>query len=126
MIQHPSRYNPNDIPSQYTMGTGHVKFFRNKLQWLASRHSAICMEMDRRGIRRDLTIVVDLSSIDPVVASVLCQSWRPSRDDHMTNIGRLTKRWENRKIVYKFNGQAIDDEKSFVSWLTLVETTYKL
>lgn len=39
----------SEIPSQYVLGTGHVKFFFNKMKFLESRFEAIVAEMIRRG-----------------------------------------------------------------------------
>lgn len=43
------RYNLFGIPSQYTMGTGHVKFFYNKLTFLVVRYEALYKECLYRG-----------------------------------------------------------------------------
>lgn len=36
-------------PSEYTLGTGHVKFFYNKLSYIADRYEQLCDEMRSRG-----------------------------------------------------------------------------
>jgi len=38
-----------DIPKKFTLNTGHVKFFYNKLTFLQHRFDMLCDEMDRRG-----------------------------------------------------------------------------
>lgn len=43
------RANMNNIPAQFTLGTGHVKFFYNKLGYLFNRYSAIYWECLNRG-----------------------------------------------------------------------------
>lgn len=37
------------FPAAYTMGTGHVRFFYNRLKYLEQRYSALIVEMQRRG-----------------------------------------------------------------------------
>ena len=37
------------LPTEYTLGTGHVLFFYNKLQFIMSRYKALTNEMLRRG-----------------------------------------------------------------------------
>lgn len=37
------------IPSAYTLGTGHVLFFYDKLGFITKRYDALCKEMTRRG-----------------------------------------------------------------------------
>lgn len=39
-----------DIPKKYVLGTGHVRFFYNKLQFLYDRQWDIYKEMRRRGM----------------------------------------------------------------------------
>ena len=36
-------------PTAYTLGTGHVLHFYNKLSWVADRYAALCAEHRRRG-----------------------------------------------------------------------------
>lgn len=38
-------------PDEYVMGTGHVTFFYDKLEFLAWRHEKLTMEMLRRGYK---------------------------------------------------------------------------
>lgn len=37
------------IPSEYTLGTGHVLFFYDKLKWISDRYDLLCAEMLNRG-----------------------------------------------------------------------------
>lgn len=37
------------IPSEYTLGTGHVTFFMPKLKFISERYDALCDEMLKRG-----------------------------------------------------------------------------
>lgn len=45
------KQKPDSIkcPPRYTLGTGHVLFFYNKLGWLTDRYVLLCNEMRRRG-----------------------------------------------------------------------------
>jgi deoxyribonuclease (pyrimidine dimer) len=52
-------------PEFYTLGTGHMCFFSNKLQWLADRYESLCDEWRSRGYninqvgRKDLLEGID-------------------------------------------------------------------
>ena len=48
----------NDIPREYVLGKGHMKFFRDKLVYIKKRHDLIKSEMKRRGFkaRKDFDI----------------------------------------------------------------------
>lgn len=42
-------YDLNNIPDEYVLGTGHVKFFFNKLHYVLTRYKDLTAEMFRRG-----------------------------------------------------------------------------
>ena len=42
-----------DIPKKFTLNTGHVKFFYNKLTFLHHRFDTLCDDMERRGYTPD-------------------------------------------------------------------------
>lgn len=44
-----------DLPDTYLLGTGHVKFFYDKLLWLSWRHIALVNEIERRGFTANFT-----------------------------------------------------------------------
>lgn len=39
------------LPAEYTLGTGHVLFFYNKLKFIADRYESLVLEMQRRGYK---------------------------------------------------------------------------
>ena len=43
------RYSLNGIPDKFTLGTGHVKFFYNKLEYLHDRYIDLYNECIKRG-----------------------------------------------------------------------------
>lgn len=45
----------DEIPAEYKLGTGHVKFFYNKFQYLEKRFEAIIEEMLARGYNPNFT-----------------------------------------------------------------------
>ena len=50
------------IPKQYTLGTGHVTFFYDKLDWINNRYLEICNRLRSMGTNiqyGDLTYLVD-------------------------------------------------------------------
>ena len=42
-------FSKDEIPPEYVLGTGHVKFFYDKMQWLGERFRDLWVEMVRRG-----------------------------------------------------------------------------
>lgn len=76
-------------PSKYTMGTGHVRFFYNKLNWLVSRQRAIIAEKDRRGFVSNFT---DVNSLIDGIPKVWLGDWQPTDRDYAVNLQRLITR----------------------------------
>lgn len=91
-----------DIPDKYKLGAGHVKFFYNKLKYLEKRHQLLCEEIDRRGIKRNPEVCVDLSTLCFMMKSVLYKDWCPEKEDYSLNIERLQERFNLRKKAYHF------------------------
>ena len=115
IISGKAKVNLSKIPVSYRLGAGHVTFFYNKLKFLKDRHDAILVEMDKRGIKRNTDIVVDISTIP----TELCNDWQPSFGDKVLNVSRLKERFVLRKKPYHYteNGVkvVIDDIQEFNS-----------
>tara|TARA_R110002020_G_scaffold263792_2_gene478516 strand:- start:772 stop:1125 length:354 start_codon:yes stop_codon:yes gene_type:complete len=45
------KYNMDNIPNKFKLGTGHVKFFYNKLKYLRNRYKSIYKECLKRGYK---------------------------------------------------------------------------
>lgn len=45
------RYKLDGIPEEFKLGTGHVKFFYNKLKYLHNRYDSLYMECIKRGFK---------------------------------------------------------------------------
>ncbi|MBN2458513.1 pyrimidine dimer DNA glycosylase/endonuclease V, partial [Candidatus Woesearchaeota archaeon] len=61
-------------PHKYTLGKGHILFFKNKLKYLKKRHSLLKKEMKNRGFNARITI--DLNQFD----KKLIHDWKPSEE----------------------------------------------
>ena len=74
------------IPHEYTLGTGHVRFFYNKLSYLNERFSKIVEEMKRRDFKPQYT--------QPPINSdpLLYGYWQPTESAIRTNRERIQLR----------------------------------
>lgn len=72
------------LPSNYTMGTGHVLFFYNKMAWIKVRHKQLIDAMIRRGYKPKYTQAPDIQPDD--------QEWTPNSKDMEVNMQRLYER----------------------------------
>lgn len=94
------------IPKEYSMGEGHVKFFYDKLLYIKKRHDYLRIEYKRRR-GYDFSFKLTLDGLP----SRLCNDWKPSRKDKLTNYTRLQEKLFNRKRAYHFNGLAIGTDE---------------
>lgn len=67
-----------NIPEQFTLGKGHVKFFYNKLKWLHDRYQQIYNEC----IKRDFNVTnYNEAFIMPMDYAHLLNDWQPPPDE---------------------------------------------
>lgn len=85
-------------PTNYTMGTGHVKFFYDKGDYLAKRCQALYDELIKRGYKPTLK-QYKTHSVG------LHNDWQPDVTDQSTNLARLQSKVYERPGFYKFHGK---------------------
>lgn len=71
------------LPETYRMGTGHVRFFYNKIAWLCTRHRLLTAELLDRGY--DLT---ERPALEPPLGAEGVE-WAPDLDAVQANLWRL-------------------------------------
>lgn len=91
------------ICPRYTLNTGHVTFFYNKLPFLVERYKALDAECRQRGFdisafnfyTDDYYFVYDrISQID----------WQPTKQDIQVNIERISQRLNEKPNWYRYYG----------------------
>jgi deoxyribonuclease (pyrimidine dimer) len=119
--KHPKRFNLSKIPEDFTLNTGHVLFFRDKLLFLAKRHREIKKELKLRSIAHSKKVRVELHYLTPEIKNLACNDWQPTSKDHDILIERLQERFDLRKKAYSLteNGvkHTINCEHSFNEYL---------
>lgn len=100
LVSYARNYPKNhDIPEEYCLGKGHIKFFKNKLVYLKKRHEKIKKEMKRRGFRTKKTI--KLCGFD----NCLINDWAPQKRDFEIIKARLIDKITNKKDYYRYYGE---------------------
>jgi deoxyribonuclease (pyrimidine dimer) len=81
----------NRLPSHpcYTMGTGHVTFFYNKLDFIVKRYMLLANELINRGVNISLTSLDNMTERYQAFPSNLCKDWTPTPADMYVNMARL-------------------------------------
>lgn len=85
-----------DIPDDFVLGKGHVKFFYNKLYYLFNRYNAIHRECLKRGF--NVTYYREAWDNVPVI---LMQDWKPTQNAADLIRQRIHERgsyWVNERV----------------------------
>lgn len=96
------RHKFDDIPSDFRLGSGHVKFFYDKIGFLFLRQHDIIKECQKRGIKITNTHV-DVADI-PLR---FMNDFVPSETDLALSQARLDEKISQRPTWYKHYGKAI-------------------
>lgn len=85
------------IPKQFTLNTGHVKFFYNKLTFLQNRFNELCNEMERRGYHPDRSRIVAFDGFD----DRFYNNWASTDDDDTIVHERIALRISEKPHLYQ-------------------------
>ena len=84
------------IPESYRLGTGHMKFFENKLTYLFIRMSAVHNELARRKFAVDSNLYYNYYTMfTPYKNTKLFGTWFPDTNDYKIIIERISSRLQN-------------------------------
>lgn len=90
----------DDIPDTYRLGTGHMKFFYNKLGFLFNRQFDIWVEMLDRGFNPSFPPSTLLSNFYEDKLK-LWNYWTPSEEDIALSRSRVEERLKTMKNIKK-------------------------
>ena len=91
--EHSKKPSDVDIPDQYVLGKGHVKFFYNKIGWLRFRYEQIRKELVySRGYDLDESLWRSVSQNSYRIDSEWNTNYAPSPEEIYLNMARICKR----------------------------------
>lgn len=90
------------------MGTGHVKFFYDKLWFLAQRLESLIWECQKRGFKITFREKIDLSQF-PIE---LQKNFVPSEADLAISWQRIKEKLDQKSDFYTFYGERIDQKQN--------------
>lgn len=99
-------YSKSRIPKRFTLNTGHVTFFYDKLDYLQNRYDQLISEMKSRGMNPDPTRVLNFDGIPQHCFG----SWTPSADEQLIVIERISMRLRQKTNWYRYHGTTADVE----------------
>lgn len=83
-------------PEAYTLGTGHVLFFYDKLRWLSKRHKQLVREMQHRGFNPKFTESLEVQW-RPRIPAPYWRDYKPTEEARTVNRERIDLRLKNMK-----------------------------
>jgi deoxyribonuclease (pyrimidine dimer) len=78
----------SEIPQEYVLGKGHVKFFYDKMKWLERRYTELLNEMWDRGYNPQFTDPSIFTKCDPVFYN----DYKPTKEALKANRERIKER----------------------------------
>jgi len=97
LLAYVKKYPKEDnIPIEYCLGKGHIRFFKNKLLYLKKRHELLKKEMKKRGFKAKKTI--DLKQFP----SKLVKDWKPKIKDIAIIKKRIIQRIIKKPRWYRY------------------------
>ncbi|AKA61961.1 endonuclease V [Proteus phage vB_PmiM_Pm5461] len=95
---------PVKIPANYVLGTGHVKFFYNKLKFLEQRQNALIQECKNRGFN------ISFEKTDFIFPKSWYNDYIPSETDIMLSKSRLDEKIAQKPDWYKYYGKKLESK----------------
>ena len=94
----------NQIAPSYILGTGHVKFFYDKLPWLRERYRSICYELRTKrevSLDKDVyqSVIIDADDLIASIRMDMIDDWQPSPEEIYLNMARICKRSKLDKVL---------------------------
>lgn len=90
-----SNHPMNDIPKDYILGSGHVKFFYTRLAYLYNRQIELILELKYRGFKLSHSDPADLAT--GLFETNLWNDWQPTPEAIAINQARINDRLSQRR-----------------------------
>jgi len=89
----------SEIPKEYTLNIGHMKFFKNKLVYLKNRHELLKVEMRKRNFATNKIITLK------EYPKELCNDWKPKNKDYGVILERIIWKLKLKPTYYRYYGE---------------------
>lgn len=97
-----------DIPKQFTLGTGHVKFFYDKMGYLHQRYTELTNECIARGFN-----ITDFSDSFEGISPSLWKNYNETAQDRTIVVQRVNERLLGMKNL-KYNRMPVEVEQVLI------------
>lgn len=89
----------DEIPENYCLGKGHMKFFKDKILYLKKRHEKLKQEMKKRNFQTNKTI--KLSGYKKQNK----KNWKPKKKDLEIIKKRISQKLKQKPKYYRYYGE---------------------
>lgn len=97
-----------NIPVSYKLGTGHVKFFYNKLEWLHHRYLALLREAEQRKIQINKELIESyLNKIQTLATTSFYNDWSFNNLELELSRKRLKEKITMKPLFYKYYKESL-------------------
>lgn len=87
------------LPDSYRLGTGHVLFFYDKLEYLHDRYVELYKELRKRNYNLNETIYTSILSKFIMSPPSLYNSYNPTKEAMILNRGRINERLKESGLL---------------------------
>lgn len=88
-----------DEPKEYCLGKGHIKFFKNKLNYLQRRHELLKKEMKARGFKTNKSLKISQ------FPKSLQKNYNPDKKAISIIKKRIIEKLWKKKNFYRYHGE---------------------
>lgn len=97
LINHTKKHpSPKNQPKSYTLGKGHINFFKDKLLYLKKRHKIIKKEMSARGFKSSQTISLNTFKKESR------KDFKPNSQDKQIIKKRIKEKLKQKPDYYRY------------------------
>lgn len=98
--------------TSYVLGSGHARFFYDKLIYVKNRYVSIENELKLRGVKANPTLQLN------DLPQILYNDWVPTKNDMILNLNRIIARISLKPTWYKMN------KKNVLDWVEFYQEKY--
>ena len=95
------------IPNRYTLNTGHVTFFYNKIKFLTDRYELLSNELLARSYDLSKTGTFD-QFIEGIPIIFNTDTWAPDKQEIDINVKRISLRISEKPDWYRYYGYSVE------------------
>ena len=96
------------VPSRYTLNTGHVTFFYNKMKFLTDRYEILSNELLARSYNLSKIGTFD-QFMEDIPGAFKTDSWHPDKKEVDINVERICMRISEKPNWYRYYGERVEE-----------------